>query len=232
MKVLGVIIARGGSKGIPNKNLALINGRPLISYSIQTMLDALSEYESQLIVSTDSINIKDVAVANGAWCPFLRPAHLAEDHVQSYPVVQHAVEKAEKIKKMQYDTIAYMQPTSPLCRPQDIKKCLRTLMDESNINSAVAITQVSCHPFRMKRLLENGQVINYIDQGFEDMRPRQTLPKVYRRAGSIYVSRRKVIMEENTLVGEPCKGIDVPSETAIDIDTPLDLELVRQLLSY
>ena len=79
----------------------------------------------------------------------------------------------------------------------------------------------------MKKIKENGILENFIDQGFEDMRPRQLLPKVYRRAGSIYVSRRNVIMNKNTLVGNPCFGIKVPSITAVDIDSQLDLELAR-----
>ena len=124
-----------------------------------------------------------------------------------------------------------MQPTSPLCRPQDISACINNLITDSKIVSSVAVTEVSCHPFRMKRLLSNGHLINYIDQGFEDMRPRQSLPKVYRRAGSIYVSRRGYVMQSNSLVGEPCLGVLVPPHTAVDIDSPLDLELAKILLS-
>ena len=83
MRILGVIIARGGSKGIPNKNLALINDRPLVTYSISSMIEALSSFSADLIVSTDSEDIRQVAMDAGAWCPFIRPAHLAEDHVPS-----------------------------------------------------------------------------------------------------------------------------------------------------
>jgi CMP-N-acetylneuraminic acid synthetase len=97
------------------------------------------------------------------------------------------------------------------------------------VESAVAVTEVDTHPFRMKRILSDGRLINYIDQGFEDMRPRQQLPKVYRRAGSIYASHRKVVMEDNTLVGDPTLGVIVPPITAVDIDTEIDLELVRSL---
>ena len=81
----------------------------------------------------------------------------------------------------------------------------------------------------MKRILNDDRIVNYIDQGFEEMRGRQTLPKVYKRAGSIYVSRRDVVMYKNTLVGDPCKGIIVPYSTAIDIDRLEDLELARIL---
>ena len=83
----------------------------------------------------------------------------------------------------------------------------------------------------MKKINPQGYLSNFIDQGFEDMRPRQKLPKVFRRAGSIYVSKRHVIMEKNTLLGNPCLGIEVPYETAIDIDNHLDLQLARILFN-
>ncbi len=160
---------------------------------------------------------------------FSDPPELAEDDVPSWPVVQHAVKKAELIRQTRYDLIIYLQPTAPLCRAEDILRCIHTLHKNPEAESVVAITEVDTHPFRMKRMLSDGRLINYIDQGFEDMRPRQQLPKVYRRAGSIYASRRKVVMEDDTLVGDPCIGVVVPPMTAVDIDTEIDLELVRLL---
>lgn len=226
---LAVVIARGGSKGIPSKNLSLIGGVPLVNHIILTALRASEETPFEVLISTDSEEIRKVAVEAGAWAPFLRPAHLAGDDVPSYPVVQHAIAEAEAITGKRYETIVYLQPTAPLCRAEDIVSCVRLLENAERYRSVVAITEVETHPFRMKRMLEDGRVINYIDQGFEDMRPRQTLPKVYRRAGSVYVSWRDVVMNENTLVGNPCGGIEVPPETAVDVDTSIDLELVRLL---
>ena len=227
--VLAVVIARGGSKGVPRKNLTHVGSQPLVAHIIRSALHATSSEYFHLIVSTDSEEIRQAAIDAGAWSPFLRPAELAADNVPSWPVVQHAVEQAETIKQMRYDIIVYLQPTAPLCRPEDIVRCIQELKENPDAESAVAVTEVETHPFRMKRLLNGGRLINYIDQGFEDMRPRQQLPKVYRRAGSIYASRRKVVMEGNTLVGDPCIGVVVPPETAIDIDTEIDLELVRLL---
>ena len=229
IKCLAVVIARGGSKGVPKKNLMDIGGRPLVAHSINSMLIASHSEQVDIILSTDSDEIRDAGIEAGAWVPFLRPAELAADDFPSWPVVQHAVTQAEKIKNTRYDLIVYLQPTAPMCRPEDIVRCIRTLHENPTAESAVAITEVETHPFRMKRLLNDGRLINYIDQGFEDMRPRQQLPKVYRRAGSVYASRRKVVMEGNTLVGDLCIGVVVPPETAIDIDTEIDLELVRLL---
>jgi CMP-N,N'-diacetyllegionaminic acid synthase len=230
-KILAVITARGGSKGIPRKNLADIGGKPLLSFIVQSALEASHSVPLDVVFSTDSEEMRRIAIDYGAWAPFLRPSELAADDVPSWPVVQHAVLQAEEIKKINYDLIVYLQPTAPLCRPEDILRCISSLNNNPDAESAVAVTEVETHPFRMKRLLTDGRLINYIDQGFEDMRPRQQLPKVYRRAGSVYANRRKVVMKDNTLVGDPCIGIIVPPETAIDVDTDIDLSLVRLLHS-
>jgi CMP-N,N'-diacetyllegionaminic acid synthase len=228
-KILVVIIARGGSKGIPNKNLADIGGKPMISHCIETALKASELIPLNVIVSTDSCAIRKVSLIAGAWVPFIRPAHLAGDNIQSCPVVQHAVSIAESIVNHRYETIVYSQATSPLASYADMVKCIEVLKSNSEIESVVAVVETETHPFRMKRMLSDRRIVNYIDQGFEDMRPRQSLPKVYRRAGSFYVSRRRVVMEDGSLVGDPCIGIPVSPETAVDIDSQIDLELVRLL---
>ncbi len=227
--IIFVIIARGGSRGVPKKNLVDIGGRPLIFHAISTSLAVAKLLPADLVFSTDSEEIREAAIRAGAWAPFLRPAELAGDNVQSLPVVQHAVEYAESVQGKKYDFIVYLQPTAPLCRVEDVVSCIHAVQENRGVESAVAVTEVDTHPFRMKRMLSDGRLINYIDQGFEDMRPRQQLPKVYRRAGSVYVSHRKVVMENNTLVGDPCIGVVVPPETAVDIDSEMDLELVRLL---
>lgn len=228
-KVLGVVIARAGSKGIEEKNLQEIDGKPLVAHIITSAVKAFQDLPFEIVLSTDCTRIQAAGVKAGANAPFLRPAELAEDHVESLPVVQHAVNYYEDLVGITYDYIIYLQPTAPLTRPEDISLCLKTLIDNHHIESVVAITKVATHPFKMKRLLEDGRIVNYIEQGFEDMRPRQELPPVYRRAGSIYASKRDVIMKQNTLVGNPCLGVMVPNYTAIDIDSPEDLELARLL---
>lgn len=228
MKIGQLILARGGSKGIVRKNLAEINGKPLVSYMIQKALDI--RYKSDVVLSTEDLEIAKVGEAYGASVPFMRPKELAEDHVRSLPVVQHAVKEMEKLNGCRYDIIVYLQPTAPLCRVQDIEECIRILIDESRFKSAVTAVKVETHPFKMKRVINGDQLVNFIDQGFEDMRPRQELPPVYRRSGAVYASRREVVMDEYSLVGNPCKAVIVPDETAVDIDSPVDLELVRYLL--
>ena len=228
-ETIAIILARGGSKGIPRKNIIDLCGKPLISYTIEKALEVSRIRSMDVLVSTDDKEIKAVAEKYGAWCPFLRPKELAEDNVESYPVVKHALKEAELINKKEYKYIVYLQPTSPLWETKDLISCLDILYKKS-FNSVVAVTEVDTHPFRMKRIISGGNLINYIDQGFEDMRPRQSLPKVFKRAGSLYVSRRSTILNENTLVSENCFGYEVPQHTAVDIDTQTDLTTVRSIL--
>lgn len=228
-QVIAVIPARGGSKGIVRKNLVDLGGRPLIAHMIEHALN--SGAITDVVVSTEDEEIAETARAYGALVPFMRPVELAEDTVPSLPVVQHAVEKMEADRDVRYDFVVLLQATAPLCRAQDIKACLTKLADDRDCSSVVAAVPVSTHPFRMKRIVGEDRLVNYIDQGFEDMRARQLLPPVYRRAGSVYASRRRVVMEEGTLVGDPCRAHVVPAETAVDIDSPLDLALVRLMFA-
>lgn len=226
---IAVIPARGGSKGVPRKNIIDLGGKPLIAHMIGHAL--ASGVFADVVVSTEDAEIAEVARAHGAQVPFLRPVDLAGDLVASLPVVQHAVTEMETRRGAAYDKVVLLQATAPLCRPEDIAACLEKLAADPSCMSVVTVAPVSTHPFRMKRVIDGDRLINYIDQGFEDMRPRQVLPPVYRRAGSVYASRRHVVMEQGTLVGDPCRAVVVPADTAIDIDSPIDLELVRIMLA-
>ena len=229
-KVLSVIIARKGSKGVPGKNMRIVGGKPLLEYMLDAACEASKIIEMDIILSTDSKEMMELAISKGVEAPFIRPEHLCGDDVTSYPVVKHAVDFMEKVKKIEYQYIAYLQPTCPLCDPMTIVKAISTLAAEKEFDSAVAVTEVETHPFRMKRIIDKKRLINYIDQGFEDMRPRQTLPPVYRRAGSVYASKRDVIMQQGTLVGKETAAIVVPSQEAVDVDSEVDLMLVDLLL--
>jgi len=226
MKFLSIIPARGGSKGIPRKNLAKINGRPLIEYSIKAALDV--SQITDVVVSTDDKEIADVSRELGAQVPFIRPLELATDKAQSAPVVRHAVEFMEKLKGYTYDAVLMLQPTSPLRKSLHIKKAL-DIYQSSDIDSLVSVVSVSQHPYRMKKLVGN-KLINYIDQGFENMIPRQELPEVYIRNGAIYLCSRSVIIHKKVLVGENCYGLVMDDFESINIDSKLDLVLAETIL--
>ena len=226
MKLLSIIPARGGSKGIPRKNLAKINGRPLIEYSIKAALDV--NQITDLIVSTDDKEIADIARELGAQVPFIRPLELATDQAQSAPVVRHAVEFMEKLKGYKYDAVLMLQPTCPLRKSLHIKKAL-DIYQSSDYDSLVSVVSVSQHPYRMKKLVGD-KLINYIDQGFENMIPRQELPEVYIRNGAIYLCSRSVIMDKKVLVGQNCYGLVMNDFESVNIDRKLDLVLAETIL--
>jgi len=226
MKLLSIIPARGGSKGIPRKNLAKINGRPLIEYSIKAALDV--NQITDLIVSTDDKEIADIARELGAQVPFIRPLELATDQAQSAPVVMHAVEFMEKLKGYKYDAVLMLQPTCPLRKSLHIKKAL-DIYQSSDYDSLVSVVSVSQHPYRMKKLVGD-KLINYIDQGFENMKPRQELPEVYIRNGAIYLCSRSVIMDKKVLVGQNCYGLVMNDFESVNIDRKLDLVLAETIL--
>lgn len=225
---LAVIPARGGSKSIPKKNLADLGGKPLIAHMIGHAL-AVKEL-TDLVVSTEDSEIAEVAIEYGAQVPFFRPSDLAGDMVPSLPVVQHAVREMEALKDEHYEYVVLLQATAPLCRPQDIKACLRRLF-QGGMDSVVTVVPIrSPHPFRLKRIVGEDILVNYIDQGFEDMRARQLLPPVYKRSGAVYASTRETVMVRDTLVGPDARAVIVPEETGIDIDGPLDLALARLII--
>jgi CMP-N-acetylneuraminic acid synthetase len=225
---LAVIPARGGSKSIPRKNLAPLAGRPLIAHMIGSALAV--DLISDLVVSTEDEEIARVARSCGALVPFLRPAELAGDLVPSLPVVQHAVTEMERRRGARYDFVVLLQATAPLCRPEDIRECLVKLGQGDCDSVVTAVRTMSHHPFRLKRIVGDDLLVNYIDQGFEDMRPRQLLPPVYKRSGAAYASTRRVVMEGNSVVGPRARAVVVPEHTGIDIDGPLDLALAELVL--
>jgi CMP-N-acetylneuraminic acid synthetase len=226
--VLGVIPARGGSKGIPRKNLVDLNGKPLIAYTIEAGLAAARI--DRLVVSTEDDEIAKVAAEWGADVPFQRPVELASDRAHSLPVVQHAIEIMEKIDSCTYSAVVMLQPTTPLRTATDIEEGIELLIG-SGADSVISLVDVGAnHPFRMKKILDDGRVVNFVDQGFEDMRPRQDLPPVYIRSGDLYIARRHVVMEMDTLVGPECRGVVIPPERAVNIDTRFDLDRAREYL--
>ena len=156
-KILGVIPARGGSKGIPKKNITDLCGRPLISYTINAAKK--SKYLTDLIITTDSKEIAAVAEAFGGHVPFIRPKELSEDSTPSAPVVAHAVEFMEAEKKIRYDAVMLLQPTTPLRNTADIDTAIKLWVSE-RVDSVVSVVSVDAeHPLRMKRIIGNRLII-------------------------------------------------------------------------
>jgi CMP-N-acetylneuraminic acid synthetase len=193
----------------------------LIAYTIDA--GSKSKFVSRLIVSTEDEEIAQTARDLGAEVPFMRPTSLATDSAHSLPVVQHAVRTLEQEEGAPYDVVVMLQPTTPLRTEQDIDRGIGLLL-ETGADSVVSVVDVGAnHPNRMKRITGDGRLVNLVEQGFEDMRPRQELPAVYIRSGDLYITRRNVVMDQDTLVGPDCRPIIIPEDRAINVDTPLDL---------
>ena len=227
MRVLAIVTARGGSKGIPKKNIFPLLGRPLLAYTAEAALAAKGL--TRVVLSTDDEEVADVGRRLGLEVPFLRPAHLAKDCTPHVPVLQHAVREVERTEQP-YEAILTLQPTNPLRMAEDIDGSI-ALLEKTSADSVISFVAVGDkHPARMKQIDAGGWVVDPpFAEAFEGQ-PRQQLPRLYLRDGSIYLTRRAILMEQNSLKGKNCRAWIMPEERACNIDTPVDLLIAAQLL--
>lgn len=223
MKILGIIPARSGSKGIKNKNIKLLKGKPLIFWTIKT---ALKSKLNNLIVSTDSLKIKKISEKYGVNVPFLRPANISKDNSKSIDVIKHAI-KFYKKKKINFDAIMLLQPTCPFRNVNDINNSIDILKKRKDICSVISLQKVeSFHPARMKFLQKN--IIkdpNFIKE--KEANSRQKLKQVYLRSGLIYLTKTKIILEKNSLQGNKSFGLITPLSRSLNIDNINDFRLAE-----
>ncbi|MDX1964646.1 MAG: acylneuraminate cytidylyltransferase family protein [Pirellulales bacterium] len=228
MRILGIVTARGGSKGIPRKNLAPLLGQPLLAYTAQA---ALASQLTRVVLSTDCPEIAAVGEKLGLEVPFLRPAELAADDTPTLPVLQDVVRRLAD-QGDEYDGVFILQPTNPLRLVSDIDGAIELLIT-SGADSVISFVPVGeRHPARMKQLDPQRRVVNppFAEQ-FEGQR-RQDLPPYYLRDGSVYVTRMTILMEQNSIQGTDCRAWLMPVERAWNVDEPFDLFMVEQLLRY
>ena len=225
MKVLGVMPARGGSKGVPKKNVKLLGGKPLIAYSIEAARAA--KRLTRVIVSTDDEEIAEVSRRWGADAPFLRPAELATDAAKAVPVIQHALEEMERRDDLVYDAVLMLQPTTPFRTGADIDRAIE-ILEKTGADSVISVVDVEGHhPARMK-YLEDGRLIDPDFCEAYENQPRQELRPMYLRNGMIYLTRREV-MRSGSFKGSDCRALIVETHRSVNIDTPLDFELAEFL---
>jgi CMP-N,N'-diacetyllegionaminic acid synthase len=221
---LGIIPARGGSKGVKRKNIRVVAGRPLIAYSINAAKQ--SKYLTRFVVSTEDNEIAEVASSLGSKVLF-RPPELAEDHTPMLPVIKHVLREAEKLEQNRFDCVVILQPTSPLRTGSDIDQSLE-IIHKSNCDTVISVYQVSDHhPSRMYSI-NNGKLIPFAPES--PARLRQKLPPVYHRNGAIYALWRKTIDEQNTLIGKNICPYIMSIERSVNIDDEIDLMLADLLI--
>lgn len=228
-KVLAVIPARGGSKGVPRKNIRLVGGKPLIAYTIETALAARDLFY-RIIVSTEDEEIAEVARSYRAEVPFMRPAELAGDKVPMVLVLQHAVDFVEQNDNLRLDWVCLLQPTDPFRTVDDLEVVLQLAM-EGDCDSVISVVQVfSVHPIVMKRV-ENGFLQPYCTEEKEGTRRQEYDPPAYMRNGAVYLTRRDVLMKKDSIWGEKIRPYIMPPERSIGVDSELDMKLVELIIN-
>lgn len=226
MRVLGVIPARGGSRGIPRKNIRLLCGKPLLQYTADVAL--IARRLSRVILSTEDKEIADLGTKCGLDAPFLRPAELARDETPTLPVLQHAVAWLEERGEI-YDAICLLQPTNPLRRAEEIDGCIE-LLEQTGADSVVTVLPVPPE-YNPHWVYFEKDMMLYLSTGEASPIPRrQDLPAAFHRSGSVYVMRRAVLMDQNSLFGRRLAGYRVDPAESVNIDTPADWQRAEQLL--
>lgn len=218
---------RGDSKGVRNKNLRMLCGKPLMAYTIEQALE--SELFDHVVVSTDSDEIANTAKLHGAETWFLRPAELATDNAPKIPSIRHAFLEAEKYYRKKYRYIVDLDVTSPLRSVDDIKNGFSQFLNE---DAAILITACVARKNPYFNMIEK---INGVYKRVKVLDPlpviRQDAPAVYDMNASIYIWRRKSLLQNDTLYTKRTSLYVMPEERSVDIDTELDLEIVEYLMS-
>ncbi len=227
-RVLCLINARGGSKGVPGKNIKKLGGIPLIAHSIRAAQK--SRYLTRIIISTDAQDIADIAKEYGADVPFLRPPELASDTAKQIDAIIHAIQFAEKEEGQDYDYTCILQPTCPFRSTEDIDGTL-DLLFKTGCDSAITITDVGGrHPNTLYRKDDSQIITPYIDLPKAGVL-RQNFEDLFWRTGSVYAMKKSVAMS-GSLYGHSTCGYLQDESRAFNIDSPFDWELCEAYLEY
>lgn len=227
LTVLGVITARGGSKGVPRKNLRPLGGRPLLAWTAAAAL--ASQHLARTVLSTDDEEIARLGRECGLEVPFLRPAELASDTAPTLPVLRHAVAALEAAGA-RFDAICLLQPTTPLRTAADIDACIE-MLERTGADAVVTMSPVPAEFNPHWVYFQSGGVFRLSTGEPAPIPRRQELPPAYHREGSVYVTRRDVLMEQNSLYGKSLAGYIVDPAERVNIDTPADWEHAEALIA-
>jgi len=227
VRVLGIVTARGGSKGLPRKNIRPLLGKPLLQYTAEAALGA--RRLARVVLSTDDEEIAEVGRRCGLEVPFLRPAELARDETPTLPVLQHMVLALED-EGDRYDAICLLQPTDPLRKPEHIDGCIEMLA-EGEADAVVTVLAVP-HDYNPHWVFfRDGDGLLRLSTGEPaPITRRQDLPPAFHRSGSVYVTRRDVLIEGNSLYGERLAGFLIDEGESVNIDGLGDMERAERLL--
>lgn len=225
MKILGLIPARGGSKGVKRKNIKILGGKPLLSYTIDTALSC--EMLSSVVVSTDDQEIAAIARASGAKVPFMRPAHLASDTSPSIDTIIHAV---KALAEEDFDAVCLLQPTYPFRALEDLAGAIyKFITSEADTLISMAKVPHQYHPNWVYLAQEDGSVL-LSNRGSEPISRRQDLKQAYIRDGAIYLTKTSIILTDHSLYGNKIVPFEMKESYYVNIDTPEDWESAEKYL--
>jgi CMP-N,N'-diacetyllegionaminic acid synthase len=225
--VLGIVPARGGSRGVPQKNLKPLAGKPLLAYAAEVA--AASGVFDRVVLSTDDEAIAALGRSVGLDVPFMRPPSLAQDDTPMLPVLLHAITSVEQ-DGFKPDFVILLQPTSPLRLPVHIRQAA-TLLQDTGCDSVVSVTKLPSHcspDYVMK--IKDGRLSNFLPEGVRVTRRQEARP-AYVRDGTVYAFRRDLAMNDHTIYGADCRALIVPPEESLSIDTEEDWMLAERRLT-
>ena len=221
-KVLALIPARGGSKGLPGKNIKKLSGKPLIAWTIEEAKKA--DYIDEVIVSTDSKEIAEISQSYGASIPFMRPDVLATDHAKGIDVIKHTIE----FFKDEFDVIIVLQPTSPLRTYKNINSAFMEFQ-KKKCQAVVSVCKVE-HPIQWTgTLMKDKSMKNFINEDIKN-KNRQDLQTYYRLNGAIYISKIDYLFQNNGFLGNNTFAYIMSKKNSVDIDSILDFKFAELLL--
>ncbi len=218
------MLARGGSKGLPNKNIKLLQGKPLIYYTIQSVKE--TGIFDRFILTTDSHEIADIAKDYDVEVPFKRPAELSDDHSSFRDTIVHALKWIEQHDK-KYDLVQYVYPTTPLKTKEDYLNGLK-ILQEKNGDMVISVCEDDHTPYWSNVLPDNNSLKDFVPTKYH--KNRQDLPKTFRINGCIFVAKWDVFYYKKNWYEQDTYAYIMPQERSVDIDTSLDFKLAELLM--
>lgn len=229
MKILALVPARSGSKRIPNKNIKLLNGHPLISYTIKAAKK--SKHINRILVSTDSPKIASLAKKYGAEAPFLRPKNISKSNSTEMEFFKHALNWLRQNENYEPDLIVLLYPTSPLRKPASIDKAIEAMLKHPKADSLRSIKLCSEHPYKMW-VIKKGYLKPFVKSKDKNMHTfsYQLLPQVYIQNASIYITKPSTIKNKKSPIGNIIIPFVMDAIESIDINNPIDFQLAELLI--
>lgn len=230
-KVLAIVPARAGSKGLANKNVLPLAGRPLLAWSIEHGLN--SKLVDRVVCSTDDPVIAEIAREHGAETPFLRPPELSGDDANDSSFTVHAIQWLAENENWNADIVVILRPTSPIRDPADIDGAIQAMIDNPTAHSCLSVVEAEKSPYKMLREQSNGFVVPLVTCEVPDQlnAARQTLPRALQQTGAIHAVRAQVAVRDNSVIGANILPYEPKNKLIIDIDSLEDFAKAEQILA-